>query len=229
MSLTSTLEREPRKTPYGKGLQWSVPILKALENRLRRDAQHFRPFTDASRHAIVGQESIDSGVAGLSLGCSPTAVTRLVMTVDVDAVQCEGTSRLAAHVLEECFEGIEPSIAHANATATVEAELLCVGVGATRTHLAPTGVFGTVAHAVRKMPISCFLSAEAAAGSLTPLNKCVTPNNTLLSAVADAGKNVVVPTLAKMSSHKKTTETHSNEFVHTPNYTATVSEVGELH
>ncbi len=101
-----------------------------------------RPFRQAHCAPIQGQASIPRHISVLLLVGGPSAVTRLVVAVVIDAVKC--VSRWAlAHVREEHIESV-PLTAYTNASSSVAIKSLIARVAASVAHVCPDRVFTSV-------------------------------------------------------------------------------------
>ncbi len=82
-----------------------------------------------------------SPVHGLLLAGSPSAVSRLIVAVVVDALNRVIPRRSIAHVSEEGMEVDAPSLTHLNAAASITMETRYFGIVAALFHAAPCRVF----------------------------------------------------------------------------------------
>lgn len=97
--------------------------------------------------AVMFQLAYGACVLGILLACGPATVLGTVESVVVDAVQFKSTGSLA-HVLEEGFEGMEPTVADLDATGTVVGITRMCNVVTSAEHPGPHLVGACLGHAM---------------------------------------------------------------------------------
>lgn len=115
-------------------------------------------------HAIERVEHYSSLVKALFFGCGPAAVSWLVITVIVDAINRVFLGWPLAHIGKEVFEGFEPSRTDGNASRSVNSEFLSARHCASLTQITPSVKFRAIRHAVRRGSLAQLLRAQAPAG-----------------------------------------------------------------
>lgn len=120
------------------------------------NTQAFRPFGDAHRLALKGQQSICSTIALLLTASRPPHITGLVVAVVVNAVDAVRRGRLLSHVRNErckpCFSA--PSVAHTNSPSTVILKLWVMGIATAIVHRLKHLVFRGATESVPEMAAS---------------------------------------------------------------------------
>ena len=123
------------------------------------------PLGECLRSAGVSDKAVGAGVIGLRVLIGPAAILRRVIAVSVDAVKRHAVRPLA-HVGQEVFERIAPTVANLYSTTAIPLVTPYIGVGASRLHSGPYGMRAAVGKAVAKVAASRNnLSLEASARS----------------------------------------------------------------
>ncbi len=112
------------------------------------DAKLTRPFSKAMSLAVVGKQSHLSGILSLFQFGSPSAISRLVVAVIVNAINCCLWKRFWSHVGKERIEIGSPFIANCDASFPVQM-LVFVGMVASPLHFLPRCVLWRITHAAR--------------------------------------------------------------------------------
>ncbi len=132
-------------------------------NRLWFQSASLCPFVQGQRFAIVFKLDCSSSVAAVLLVRGPSAVTRLVGAVIVDAVNGVFWRRRLVHVFKKGREGIAPALADSNPTATVAMEGCVFWILATGDHATPDHIFPRVRLTMRGVSGRNPVSANAPA------------------------------------------------------------------
>jgi hypothetical protein len=114
----------------------------------------------------------------------PPAVTRLVVSVRVDAVESQIGRRLAPHVTQKGGKAMAPLIADADASAAVIVETCVAAIFAARDHSSPRPVFGRSCFAVRNVLPRRGGGSQAPARSRPPITQIAARGDGLSAAVA---------------------------------------------
>ena len=77
-----------------------------------------RPFFERFGYIVVSNSARSAGISRLFLARCPTAITRFVIAVIVNAVNGQSWRRLS-HILKEVLKAVKPSIANLNAAPAV--------------------------------------------------------------------------------------------------------------
>src|SRR3990167_1510710 len=112
------------------------------------DADTSGPFRHGKRESVMREPDSATSVVRLFLCRGPTAVTRFVVAVVVDAVNGMFGRWPWSNVSEERLERIQPALAHGNPTGAVIVVILAGWLQASITDAGPTPVLGSEAMTV---------------------------------------------------------------------------------
>lgn len=129
-----------------------VASVEARGDGLRGHAEPLSGLVERDGFAVDGEPPRRPEVIHLLLTRGPAAVTRLVVAVDVDAVQLVLGAWPRTHVGEEVLKRV-PSLADRDATTAVEGKLRVRGCSAAVPHIAPTFVL-SAAFPTSSVPMS---------------------------------------------------------------------------
>jgi hypothetical protein len=147
-------------------------------------AKSLAQFGNGRAHPAVLFDPIRPLVACLRGRSNPAAVSRLIATIDIDAVDRVPRRRTWPHVSQESFKALQPSVTHTNAATTVIGKAFVVGIAATSLHPHPGSVFGAAPHAVRSSARARRLPAKASAGLRATEHEAPFHDDKALAAVA---------------------------------------------
>lgn len=124
----------------GNGVFVPVPDTR-MEGRV---GDTFQSRVLLERHAPFrcNDDVVGPRVVALHSRRSPSAVSRLVVAVDVDAVEGRPV-RALPHVCQKCREVVAPLVAHRDAATAVGGELVVSGIKAPRLRAQPAPVLGS--------------------------------------------------------------------------------------
>ena len=110
-------------------------------------------------------------IISLNLGCSPSAISRLVVPVVVDAIDTQSFG-LRSHVGKEILK-LAPSLADLDAAAAVTMPSFIFPSGASVSHGAPNSVLGSVPHSMSSFSVSSTapIYLKASATSRVPITQ----------------------------------------------------------
>lgn len=135
---------------------------QAEHDALVRHAEDACPLTQVVRHAVFGQVNCFLLVRQLLEPCRPSAVSRLVVAVIVDAIQRQVRAGLRTYVRSEGLE-LHPAVAHCDATTAVAVVLGISWAQAPGLHVGPRGVDRALVLAVRGVGFFRAIVAQASA------------------------------------------------------------------
>jgi len=148
--------------------------LQAVPDACVCEAGFAGPGCDALGATIVRQVTCATAVLGLLSGSGPAAVSGLVVSSVVDAVEGQVNGAFA-HVREEVVE-VTPPVADHNAATPVSSPFSVVGLCAPGPHRAPRRIGFCAGHPVGFLvPQFQHVAVEAAATSSIPPDDCVRP------------------------------------------------------
>ena len=133
----------PRANGNGECFKVCPAALYSSNQRDVFNPKNFRPLRNGSGLAFQCGEERLSGVAGLLLGCGPTAIVRRVTLIVVDAIK-RVTFRNRPHIREEVLKGVSPTVADGYAPSAVLIKAGIVGIVATSDHSTPAAKFERV-------------------------------------------------------------------------------------
>ena len=124
----------------------------------------------------------DSGIVGLGLFISPSAIFRRVVSVIIDAIKCVFRRRSAAHIGKKFFVGI-PSLANLDSATSPVFKSQGVGIIASLSHKDPSEVlFGPVVSMFK----SGYFLPNTSAGLSIANPQMISDYGYEVSAIADA-------------------------------------------
>ncbi len=124
------------------------PSLYANSKSAFCDSDATRPFSKAMSLAVIGKQPDFSRVLSLFQFCSPAAISRLVIAVIVNAINCCFRKRLRPHVLKEVNKRIEPSLTNSYSSTAIDFVVGSLWVVAPPLHFLPGRVLARLAHSV---------------------------------------------------------------------------------
>lgn len=130
-------------------------------------AEFLRPLTHALRAAVERQSAGIPSIAILNRPQRPSAITRFVVAVVINAVEAvHGWA--SAHIFNERREALAPTFAHRNASGTVVRVRLIERPFAATFRMRPTRIFRRVAQSVCALQLRGVLAPQAPAATNTP-------------------------------------------------------------
>lgn len=154
---------------------------KPILNEAGRYSSNFRPLGEIQSSPIVRQQAICSLVVCLFFSGGPSAVSRFVVPVIVDAVNGM-TVRRHSHVVNEELERCTPSFTDVDSAPTIEMEVFSFRIGATVSHAAPYTESSMITEPVRLIGWNQF-PLQTATTFLPSGSKIVGSNGSDLSAI----------------------------------------------
>ena len=154
---------------------------KASENRVARQAELFRPLRHVQGQAVMGQPTIAPRVVALLLTAGPSAVSRLVVAVIVDAVN-RVAGRARPHVGEEILEARKPTVTDCDSARSVKGVVVISRIEASLPDVVVDPVFGRSGRAVSREQFTM----KASTGPGVSVFQLVSGNDALLSTSAPA-------------------------------------------
>lgn len=151
-----------------------------------------------------------ASVNALLLPCRPVAIVWLVVAVGVFAVDGMFTARPWSHIGQEGIEAVQPSVAYANASPSVQGVVASMPVGTAHAHIPPCDVLGSqfstggVTVAIASLGRQFVLAASAT--GLFPAYQDAGGRDGLPSAVAQAKPFRLRPLLVGTLQHNKSSE-----------------------
>lgn len=121
-------------------------LLDSIFQACRGDAHAPRPLRQPESFTLIGEQvGVIAITCLLGVRC-PTAITRFVVTIIVDAVKC-GSCWAFTHINKKILK-FHPPIAHLNTPSAIPFKAARVYTGAPRNHTLPSFVFGLAESAV---------------------------------------------------------------------------------
>lgn len=154
---------------------------KATFQRAGLEVEIAFPLGDGLHATVEADDVIHPSVVGLIEATRPSAVSRLVVPVHVDALN-RMAARARPHINQERGEAVPPTVAHRNPTPAVVLEGSRIWVEASRFGGAPRPIFARVGVAVLRGLLSADLIVEAPATSRVPIAKVAANHGHLGSA-----------------------------------------------
>lgn len=106
------------------------------------DADSLPPSRQCMRFVIVGHKFIAPSIASLLFWGSPTTISRFIISIFVwVAIQCVNIARRFAHIGQEVFKRVQPSIANSYSTTAVIVIIAVTRVKTSFFHAAPRFVY----------------------------------------------------------------------------------------
>ena len=134
----------------GHGTLNAPSALEAVAHNMFHTAKPCRPFSRCQALTVELQKHIPARVVALLSMRGPTAIARLIVAVVIDAINRVALGRPNAHVGDEVFEAVAPSVAYDDASTTVVSEFVCLQwTMAPRYHRVPDVVVGVIRQAMR--------------------------------------------------------------------------------
>jgi hypothetical protein len=163
-----------------------VPALhEALQNTLVRNAANQGPIANTLGFAVNRDIFGVALIVRLLMSCCPAAVSRLVIPVNVDAVN-GAAIRGKAHVFHKILKAVKPSVAHGDSASSVIGIVPVDGIEASSLHFTPNAVKLGFAKTVCRLHFTRIFNAKTAAGSgIIPRNVGSNPKE-LIPAFAEA-------------------------------------------
>lgn len=191
-----------------ENLLYRPASLEAISDRPAIYPRFCRPIGDNHSASIVSQPDV-APVVRILLGSSrPSAITRLVVTCIVDAVDAVLRRWAWPHMLEERLERRAPQIANTDSPPAVVLEADSAGVRAALDDAAPHAVLGESREAVAKVPGLRPLPLQAAArDSVAGLQiRCL--NRTLSPAIAAYKNRAIALQPGRLPQHEQSADSH---------------------
>lgn len=127
-----------------------------------------------------------ASVSHLFGACRPSAITRFVVSVVVDAVQAVSGTRLAAHVIKKGCVGMKPTVAYSDSTAAVVHPVFSGAVAAPPSHVFPCPVFDGPSVAMSLISLACAIGLKASAALSVACAQSITRDSNQASTEASA-------------------------------------------
>lgn len=143
------------------------------------------PLGHAESFAVELEHHVRSMVVGLRTVVRPSAIARLVVPINVDAVD-RVPGRPRAHVFNEGLEAVQPPLAHANAAAAVVLVTGEIRIRAASLRHCPRGICGRTTLAVRLEACAIDVGLQAAAALNITAAQVFADRNFCISTVAAA-------------------------------------------
>lgn len=115
------------------------------------DSSNGRIFTQPYITPFIANGKRVSSVPCLRSGCRPATVTRLIISIVINAVE-RSPRRTLAHVGKEVFEAVFPAVADGNSSRPVSGEIVMAGAQASLSHGSPRFVSRVRLNGVRLLP-----------------------------------------------------------------------------
>lgn len=157
--------------------------------------------------AVVRDHNVATSVLGLLSRCRPSAITRRVWAVIVDAIQ-RTPFRTWPHIAEEASEVIAPLVAHRDAAAAPTLEPLQLSIEAAFVGVLPRSVFTSrlVSLSCAVSPVwlrFCVASATATSRALSQVSRC---ERALCSAITAADPHRFARLIIGSVHHRQVSE-----------------------
>jgi len=123
------------------GSFWTPATLQALGDGGVFQPRMFRPFCQCAFYPEGFNDRIGAPISRLILSTHPATVIRRVWAVIVDSVQRMLTVRTKAHILDETFKGVAPTVAHRDASSSISKVVFVGTVIASALRVLPCLVF----------------------------------------------------------------------------------------
>ncbi len=164
-------------------LDWDA-FAKAREQARYTNASFIRPIADGLCFPEGCQQSGAASIARLRVSGAPPAITRLVISVALNAINGVILRWSRPHVGVEGDEILSPSFAHFDAATSIRRVVRSRWSLATRNHGVPRAVFGRARHAMCLSQRFHAFAAKATAGLLATFSEVRTRDDVNRSAVA---------------------------------------------
>ena len=128
-------------------------FVKSSRDCAMSDSEPACPFSQSVGFSVIGKQSRFSRVLPLLQFCGPAAISRLVIAVIVNAINCCFRKRLWSHVSKERIEAGSPFLANCDASFPVQVLVFVVRV-ATPFHFTPRCVLWRIAHSARTCTVA---------------------------------------------------------------------------
>lgn len=158
--------------------------IKALAYQADGKPEMASPLLDVHYQSVVGDPAIPRAIVVLGYPIGPAAISGLVSTLVVDAVDAQSGGTLA-HVGQEGFKGILPRGAHCYPPTAVTVEAAAPRIEAAPLGLLPREVCPRLARPVASSPLSSSVSSQASATLSDTLRKTTTRDGNDSTAVTD--------------------------------------------
>lgn len=165
------------------------------------DTEYFGKVSQTTSDAANGKKAIISRVAGLFSSSGPTAISRFVIAIVVDAVNRLANGALA-HIGKKILELI-PSFTNTNSSAPIVFVLRNMFVSAPGTHTCPTSVSRSFSRDTMAVPDRCSVSFYQASTRLgCSTTNIGIQNNYVFTAITNtkAGTSVTARGINKIKS-----------------------------
>lgn len=156
-------------------IDWK-PAPSSVVNCSRLNANSFRPFIDGKRLSVeLNKQSRLLFLSIVRLFCSrcPSAVTRLIVAVVVNAVNRIIKAGTFAHVIAKCLKRVQPSITDRDSAFSVAVESGRERTKATIFHRVPRAISWRIGFAVGNTSFSGNINREASATSSPVANRLI--------------------------------------------------------
>lgn len=134
---------------------------------------------------VIGEHLASSRVSCLNFRGCPSAITGVVVSIDINSVKAVGFGRFFPHIRKKCNE-VVPSFADGYSSPTVRRIPSVFGVFASSSHSTPRKVFGRFALAMGLVSSNKNLSSDASTRHRIARGEATTCNKSGASAGASA-------------------------------------------
>jgi hypothetical protein len=192
---------------FGKNFSDRSSTVKLFIESVRRNSHFFRPLNNCFGLSIVRQKAACPSVSSLFSPCRPSAVSRLVVPVVVDAFDCVLGSWLRSHVCKKGLKRVNPAITNLDSATAVKRKGLVFRIQDTRFHRAVANVFRRAAKAVRFLSFPAQFRRKAATAFCSQSPQLISTDNTICPTFTPA----VPPNAAAARQDCQPAERHAGQ------------------
>jgi len=132
------------------GILWAPTVSQSYLNKARSYFSKLGPFCERARFPVYGKHMSILSITHLLFSRSPSTVRFTIIPVVINTFNCM-FRRAMSHVIQKCFETIEPFLTHSNSPSAVIFVPIVARVKASRFHTKPCAVF--MSRAASCMPV----------------------------------------------------------------------------
>lgn len=180
------------------------------EQPIVSDACAVRPFPEQQCFAIMRDSYGSSLISNLSQPIRPPAISRLIVTIAIIAVQCHAFGAWP-HIFNELRRGVQPLGAHRNSAATVMGIVFIVRVIASQSCIIPRFRFFCSRQAICEHSRTRHLSLETSTASSVSLGKIPGSRDVFTPMLIPASTDTLPSTIATVCNDGKASKSLPSE------------------
>lgn len=204
---------------YGHSLINRPSVLEALPEHRGTEPKLLRPLSNSLSTSIPLNKDARALVVQVLSPCYPSAVSGLVVPVNVDAVDLMGICGRHPHISNKCSKRGAPSVAHFDTASTVVLEVVTGRAGASTNHVLPATRNARSGESV-ELGFSSVERSGASARTIMPGVQVSCACDVLTSAVAGAAPSSLVILDADELLNDQTSEPLSDQVMLTTTHDA---------